>query len=498
LIRKIIVAGGGSTALLCGLGLKTKLPELDVRIIPSEPVDEVGLESSTVPLTRYLHGFLGIDARRFMQLARPSWKLGSRFENWGARDHFYFPFGGKLDMRLPHLPRNIAYYCDADMDYATPQSALMAHDKVFFRNANGSTAWHWDFAYHLDPSALAECVRTLATAAGVQVVTDPIRQVLQDDSGITGLALASGQTLTAELYVDCSGTRSLLLGEALKEPFVSFGKTVPFDRIVLGESERQGEPMHPYTTCRTMDSGWSWQVELERKINHGYVYSAQFASDQQAEEEFRWQRPGLGATRVVRFAPGRYERGWVKNVLAMGNSEGFVEPLHATALGVIAARCQLLCEILVESNQQVPAAHVRLYNRHHGRIWDGIRRVLAIHYRFNTARKTPLWEMCRREVDLAGAEPVVEYYRQCGPNSVWGPVLADPVDPFNSSAYLTILVGQKLPAKTTYQISPAELAGWNEQQQRYRTAAVQGLSIPEAMAAMPAYQSTGAPTVAVS
>jgi tryptophan halogenase len=498
LIKRIIVVGGGSAAFLCALGLKTKLPDLTVRVIPSEPIDELGLDSSTVPLTRYLHGFLGIDARKFVQLARPSWKLGTRFEKWGARDHFYFPFGTRLDRRLPNLPRSIAYYCDADMDYATPQSTLMAQDKVFFRNQNGAPAWHWDFAYHLDPPVFAAGIRTLAATAGVEIADDSIRLVLQDEAGVSGLVMDSGQTENADFYVDCSGTRSLLLGEALKEAFVSFKKSLPCDRIMLSEWERSDEPLHPYTTCETMDSGWCWQIELERKIARGYVYCSDFTSDEKAEEEFRRKNPRAGAMRVAKFTGGRYERGWVKNVVAIGNSEGFVEPLQSTALGVIAARCQLLSEILVESNCQVPAAHVRLYNRHHGRIWDGTRRVLAIQYRFNTSQRTPFWEMCRRDVDLAGAEPIVEYYRQCGPNSVWGPLLTDPVDPFNASAYLTILVGQKLPTKASYEVSAHERAVWDAEQQRYRAAAMQGLSVAEALAALPPYQPTETSNPAVS
>jgi tryptophan halogenase len=292
--------------------------------------------------------------------------------------------------------------------------------------------------------------------------------------------------------------RSLLLGETLKEPFVSFKKSLACDRILSSQWERTDEPLHPYTTCQTMDSGWCWQVELEKKISRGYVYSSVFATDEQAEEEFRRKNPKAGPVRVSKYAVGRYERGWVKNVMAIGNSEGFVEPLHSTALGVIAARCQLLSEILVESNRQVPAAHVRLYNRHHGRIWDGARRVLAIQYKFNSSLRTPFWEMCRRDLDLAGAEPMVEYYRQCGPNSVWGPLLTDPVDPFNASAYLSIMVGQKLPTRVTYEASAHERAIWDAEQQRYRSMAMQGLSVAEALAALPPYQSTQTTHPAVS
>src|SRR4030095_13528653 len=115
------------------------------------------------------------------------------------------------------------------------------------------------------------------------------------------------------------------------------------DRAVVGGWDRAaGEPIKPYTTCQTMNSGWCWQIEHERRVHRGYVYFSAFISDENAEREFRAACPRVGPTRIVKFVSGRYERNWVKNVVAIGNASGFVEPLEATALGVIAMQCRLL------------------------------------------------------------------------------------------------------------------------------------------------------------
>src|SRR6185437_2171893 len=128
-----------------------------------------------------------------------------------------------------------------------------------------------------------------------------------------------------------------------------------------------------------------------------------FISDEEAEKEFRAASSQITQTRVVKFISGRYERAWIKNVVAIGNANGFVEPLEATALGVISMQSRLLADTLVESDRQIRRWDVTGFNRHHGRYWDSIRRFIAIHYKFNDRIDTPFWRACREKTDLAGA-----------------------------------------------------------------------------------------------
>src|SRR5262249_27973660 len=162
-----------------------------------------------------------------------------------------------------------------------------------------------------------------------------------------------------------------------------------------------------------------------------------FISEEQAEREFRSKNPKVGPTRFVKFVSGRYERSWVKNVVGIGNASGFVEPLEATALAVIAVRSQVLADVLLECNRETPAYKVDLYNQHHARVWDCIRRFLACHYRFNHHLTTPFWQQCQRETDLAGAEEIVEYYQRFGPSALWSSVMVDPLDAFGIAGSLT-------------------------------------------------------------
>ena len=485
MVRRVIVLGGGSAGFLAALALKVKMPDLRVRVIRSKEIGIIGVgEGSTPPLTNFLHDFLRLPARAFVEGANPTFKLGLRFI-WGPRSHFDYPFGTQIDARTPGLPRCNAFYCEQDMESSSLYAAMMAQDKIFLRNKDGSPLLQWDIAYHFENEKFVTFLEKYATTCGVEIVDDTVAQVKQNEAGVSGLVLKSGRTDEADLYVDCSGFQSLLLGKTLAEPFVSFESTLFCDRAVVGGWERTDEPIHPYTTCITMNSGWMWQIEHERRINRGYVYSARFISDEEAEREFRAASPKVQTARMVKFVSGRYQRAWVKNVVAIGNASGFVEPLEATALGMIGMRSRLLSELLMDCDRRVPAVHVDLYNRHHGILWDSIRKFLAIHYKFNTRLDTPFWRECREKTDLAGAEPVVEFYRQAGPTGLWGPAIVDGLEPFQLGSYFTLLLGQKVPRprEASYTPGEREWAIWNTERQKHRNTALNAMTVPEALAA---------------
>ena len=485
MINKIVVVGGTSAGFMTALALKAKIPELNVRLIRVPDLEPVVNESSTIALTRFLHGYLQIDLTRFIRGSKSNWTLGHLL-HWGPRDHFILPYTTQLDQRLPSLPRNNAFYAEHDLDCAGALYALLAYDRPFFRLENGQPAWHWDVGYQIETSLFTHTLGQLATAIGVEIHDDTLTNVTQSGNGVSGLVLGSGQTETADLYVDCSGARSLLLGQALKEPFVSFKSTLACDRMVVGEWGRTDEAIHPHTFCETMEAGWAWQTELVHRIDCGYVFSSNSISDDQATRELQSKCPKALSPRVLRTTRGRYERAWVKNVVAIGAAAGYVEPLASTALSIAATEARLLVETISEGGRQVSAAPVTLYNRQHARVWDSVRRFLAIHYKFNTRLETPFWKACRNDTDLAGADTIIEYYRQCGPSSLWGPMLIDPVDLFGPASYLGLLLGMKVSTRFHLSIPAQERETWDKECQRFRSAATNGVTVAEALSMLPA------------
>lgn len=484
MVNRVIVVGGGSAGFLAAITLKARIPWLSVRVIRSKEIGIIGVgEGSTAVLPAHLHGYLGIDFREFYQLAEPQWKLGIRFI-WGRRPDFAYTFDSQFAAHYAPLSRTAAYYFElgnSRLDDTGLQTALMAQGKALPRLKNGSPFINDGLAYHLENEKFVNFLEDYAQRLGIQIIDDTIVDVQQSEHGVTGLRLSKQSVLDADLYVDCSGFASLLLGKTLQEPFVSFGKSLFCDRAVVGGWGRGAEPILPYTTAETMNAGWCWQIEHEHRINRGYVYSSAFISDEEAEREFRSKNPKVDATRIVRFVTGRRERSWVKNVVAIGNASGFVEPLEATSLSFICTESVYLAEGLVDADMEIRPTVAGLFNRRVAKGWETIRQFLAMHYRFNDRLDTAFWQACREKTDLASGQAVVEYYQANGPSDLWYRVLLDVDDQFTMEGYLAMLVGQQVPYRTAYKPSASEQQAWAQIRQQYRSQAAAGFGVEEAL-----------------
>jgi tryptophan halogenase len=481
MITRILVLGGGSAGFLAALTLKYRNPQVRVLVLRSKDIGIIGVgEGTTLPVVSHLHEYLRIDPAEFYKIAQPTWKIGVRFLAWGPRHHFDYALGTQFDLRLPGLSKGPAYYCLDVLDCGL-LSLLMTHDRVFPRRSDGLPHITRDPAYHIENEHFVTFLEQYARRLGVEIADDTVLEVKKDENGIAALVLASGATLTADLYVDASGFRSVLLGQTLGEPFCSFKSSLFDDRAVVGGWDRTDETIKSYTTAETMNAGWCWQIEHEYRINRGYVYSSDFIADDEAEREFRAKNPKVSATRVVKFITGRYERPWVKNVVAIGNSSGFVEPLESTSLGVICLDSFALAESLADCDLVVRPTQVRLYNRRSAILWDVIRSFLAIHFKFNTHLQTPYWRACVQDADLCEAEEYVDYYRENGPSTLWRGLVLDPRNPFGIEGYLSMMIGMNLPYRKTYTPAPQEIQVWNDIYQRLQSAASQAVTVKEAL-----------------
>jgi tryptophan halogenase len=472
--------GGGSAGFLVAITVKQRIPELRVTVLRSKDIGIIGVgEGTTVPVLRHLHGYLKLDHADFHRVAQPTWKLGVRFL-WGPRPYFDYALSRQLDIRFEGMSKVIGYYLGNTLDYGFA-SLLMTHNRVFPRRQDGLPHLTSDPAYHIENEHFVAFLERYATRLGVEILDDTVVEVLQNEVGVAGLLVASGPTMTADLYVDSSGFRSVLLGKALGEPLVSFKSSLFCDRAVVGGWDRTDEPIKPYTTAETMNAGWCWQIEHEYRINRGYVYSSDFISDDDAEREFRTKNPKVSSTRVVKFVSGRYERSWVKNVVAIGNAAGFVEPLESTSLGVICFDSHALAESLADSDLEIRPTQVQQYNRRTAVIWEVIREFLALHYKFNTRLQTRFWRACVEDTDLGGAEEFVEFYRENGPSTLWRNQLLDARNPFGFEGYLSMMIGMNVPYRSVSTPPEHEMRVWNHIYQRVQSGARQAVTVPEAL-----------------
>jgi tryptophan halogenase len=457
MIRQVVVLGGGSAGLLAALSLKVRLPQLTVRVVHSREIGIIGVgEGSTADLPNHLHGFLGIDPADFHKRARPTWKLGVHFE-WGPRPSFDYTFTKTFVGTAPGLQRLLGFYAWDDCDSLDLNSALMHEGKAFKRLPNGAPFLGRNIAYHMENADFVASLEYYAVQCGVLFTEGKVREVERGPDGIGTLVLESGEQVSADLFVDASGFRSELLGTTLGEPFESFEDALFCDRAVAGGWERTTEPVLPYTRAETMDAGWAWQIEHERHVNRGYVFGSAFISDADAEAEFRRKNPKVQKTRIVKFRSGHYPRSWVGNVVAIGNSGGFVEPLEATALFVISNACRALVVALADCEFEPSQTLRDSYNRTVARMWEEIRDFLAIHYRYNTRLDTPFWQHCRRETALHGASGIVDYYEENGPSTAFACDLLPPeTSIFQLEGFYALLIGQKVPHRRVRPLTAAE------------------------------------------
>ena len=480
MINNVLVLGGGSAGFLAAITLKHRHPDMRVMVLRSKDIGIIGVgESTTIPLVNHLHDYLKIDLTEFYRLVVPTHKLAIRFL-WGPRPYFDYGLNFQLDLRYQGFSKVIGYYSGDTIDFGR-LSALMTRNKVFLRRPDGRPAYNRDPAYHLQNVPFVAFLEQYAQRQGVEILDDTVTDVLQNEAGIAGLVLASGTTRTADLYVDCSGFRSLLLGKALGEPFVSFKPSLFCDRAVIGPWKRTDEPIQPYTTAETMNAGWCWRIEHVDRVDRGYVYSSDFISDDAAEREFRQKNPKATETRIVKFVSGRHERAWVKNVVAIGNASSFVEPLESTALGVICLDSFALAESLADSDRVVKPTQVQLYNQRGALTVDLVRRFLAVHYKFNTRLQTPFWRACIADVDLVGAEEYVEFYRENGPSTLWRQMILDGRDPFGFEGYLSMMIGMNIPYRRTYVIPEHEQLAWARLSNQWQVDADHALTIEETL-----------------
>ncbi|HEX4340937.1 MAG TPA: tryptophan halogenase family protein [Polyangiaceae bacterium] len=478
--RTVGILGGGSAGYMTALALRTRRPELEVTLIESSKIPIIGVGEATTPrLLDFLHSRSGLDIVDFYRRVLPTWKLGIQFY-WGLPGDY--TFNGAF--QFASLVEPMVYR--GNMETYSLGCALMERDRVpVFANGDGtytSFLHRIAFAYHLDNVRFVRYLTEEAERLGVRrldrVIVDAA--VKPDGENIDHLVDDGGEKHRFDLYVDASGFRSFLLEKKLGSPYVSYAPSLFTDSALMADVPNHGN-IRPYTRAETMDNGWCWTIPFHENDHRGYVFSSAFCSLDQATDEFRRKNPTAGDIRSLKFRSGRHEHFWRGNVLAVGNSYAFVEPLESTGLEMLSIELDLVVDHFPTSQNDrgVKAALSAKF----ARMWDDLRGLLAIHYKFNRKLDTEFWRACRRDTDLATAAPRVALFADRAPLSYSRALLRadDPVADFFSQDYIydVLLCGQQVPA--TY-LEPFETRAVLEERRRhYRAAAEWALPQAEAL-----------------
>ncbi|MFP6611962.1 MAG: tryptophan halogenase family protein [Pirellulales bacterium] len=463
-IKSVCILGGGSAGFLSAVALRRLLPGLDVTLVHSPNVPVIGVgESTTAYLPVFLHERLGLDVTEFYTQVVPSWKLGIRF-HWGAPEdsHFNYAFEFSMNQEGPPLRKRSSYYCLEDWYDAGPFSAAMDRALSPCQFDGSQFTIRPGFGYHLQNQRFIAYLHGKAEQLGTNIISaDMVDVALRDDGSVNSIRLADGRDISADLFIDASGFRSLLLGQRLGEPFLSYDNAIFCDSAVVGYWQRD-DVVLPYTTVDTMENGWCWRIDFLDEVSRGYVFCSQFCDPPAAMDEMKRNNPLLGDDlQLIKFRTGRYENFWSRNVVAIGNSSGFVEPLEATALHMLAAQLDMLCGSLADSNLRISPQLVAVMNGNFREKWDDIRDCLALHYRYNRRLDTPFWRHCRQNSELGNAQPLVDFYQVAGPTIACSNFIPDS-SIFGYNGYMNLLIQQRISTEYRNDFSPADLAVWDE------------------------------------
>lgn len=450
-IGSVLVVGGGSSGWMAAAMLATYCGrDISVTLVESDAIGIIGVGEATIPPIRKFNNFIRLDEAAFVRDTHATFKLGIEFHNWGrVGDRYLHQFGHtgrEIDeaIKLHHwwlLGRLAGEEGYPAWEDVFPARALAREDRFMLPLRDQSDMLgRFTYAYHFDAHLYAGHLRRLAEQRGARRVEGRISGVERDprNGHVAAVQLDDGRRLEADLFVDCSGFRSLLLGTELEEPFEDWSHWLPADRALAVPSERAPDGLTPYTKGIAHEVGWQWRIPLQHRTGNGHVFSSAFSSEDEASARLlaTLDTPALDTPRLIKFKTGRRQRAWVGNVVAVGLSFGFLEPLESTSIHLVQAALERLIEYFPTRHMD-PLLRDR-FNRDTVVEWERVRDFVIAHYYVTQRTDSEFWRYtANMEIPDSLAE-TLELWRARAILDVPGNHL------FQLGSWSAILLGQRL------------------------------------------------------
>ncbi len=422
---RVVILGGGTAGWMTAAALAKLLPgQADVHLVESEEIGIVGVGEATLPHLREFIRRLGLDEMEFIRQTRATFKLGIDFVDFGAiGERYIHPFGAygtdiagvgfhHYWLRMKAAGATLPPICD----FSLPIVAARANRFAPVPEGGDFLDSSYSYAYQFDATRMAPMLRAFAETHGVRRSEGKVVGVERDaESGdIAALRTDRGDIVEGDLFVDCSGFRSLLIGETLGSPWEDWSQWLPCDRAAALPCTAPDGPIEPYTRATAMPAGWRWRIPLQHRVGNGYVFSSHHVSEDEACAAILNAVEGepLADPRVLRFRAGRRTRSWDRNVVAIGLASGFLEPLESTSIHLVQRAVTRLVELFPE--RRIDPADRDAFNALVDREYDRIRDFLILHYHATRRDDSDFWNHVRTMALPAELERKMALWRGTG------------------------------------------------------------------------------------
>jgi tryptophan halogenase len=346
--RSVLIVGGGSAGWIAAAYLEAALRDdprarVEITLVESPDIPRIGVGEATVPSISHVLSVIGVNPAEFMRAVDGTFKQSIKFVDWLHKSghSYHHPFCRDVN---PPVDRTGLQWLlsDRSMPY---METVSSQPGLCHLGLAPMMLGKWDFgppltyAFHMNAQKFADYLQAIATGRGVAHVLDDITDVEREEDGrIAAVKTKGGKRLTADLFIDCTGFASLLIGKTLGVRWVDFSKWLLCNRaLVLRIPHEVYYPgqVRPYTRATALSSGWVWEIPQTTVRSIGYVHSSNHIDLEKAERELRAYEGRHGdalETRTVHFKVGMREKAWFKNCLALGLAGGFIEPLESTGL----------------------------------------------------------------------------------------------------------------------------------------------------------------------
>ncbi len=404
-LKKVLIVGGGTAGWMSAAVLLHSLGRsYQIQLIESDEISTVGVGEATIPSIIKFNELIGIDEDEFMRQTQATFKLGIQFRNWGALgDSYIHGFGsmgrktGLVDFLHYWLKARQAGQVDRLDDYSIN---LLACEKNRFARARSdmpnSPLADLRHAFHFDAGLFAKYLRGYSEQRGVTRTEGKITSVqTHPETGfVTSVTMENADVHTADLFIDCSGFRALLIEQTLHTGYDDWSHWLPCDSALAVPCESTS-PLLPYTRSTAHSAGWQWRIPLQSRIGNGHVFCSRFMSTDEATAVLLRNLDGkaLADPRLIRFVTGKRKRFWNKNVVAIGLASGFIEPLESTSIHLIQQGIVRLIELF--PNRGFHQADIDEYNRQSATEFEQIRDFIVLHYHATRRDDSAFWKHCR-------------------------------------------------------------------------------------------------------